>query len=52
MAAAMAGEDREEEKQGAIRKVNALSYLWYQFTGKKTLKHNREVIGKRLPGLI
>ena len=29
MAAAMAGEDREEEKQGAIRKVNMLSYLWY-----------------------
>lgn len=29
MAAVMAGEDREEEEQGAIRKVNMLSNLWY-----------------------
>ena len=28
-AAAMAGEDREEEEQGAIKKINMLSYLWY-----------------------
>ena len=29
MAAAMVCEDREEEEQGAIRKVNMLPYLWY-----------------------
>ena len=39
MAAAMAGEDREEEEQGAIRKINMLSYLWYQFIGKKISKY-------------
>ena len=38
-AAAMAGEDREEKEQGSIRKVNILSYFWYQFTGKKVSKH-------------
>ena len=41
MAAAMAGEDREEEEQGAIRKVNMLSYLWYYFIEKKIPKHLR-----------
>ena len=39
MAAAMAGEDREEKEQDSIRKVNMLSYFWYQFTGKKVSKH-------------
>ena len=39
VAAAMAGEDREEEEQGAIRKVNMLSYLSYSFIGKKIPKH-------------
>ena len=38
MAAAMAGEDREEKEQDSIRKVNMLSYFWYQFTGKKVSK--------------
>jgi len=39
LTATMAGEDREEEEQGTIRKVNMLSYFSYQFTGKKISKY-------------
>ena len=42
IAAAMAGEDREEKEQGSIRKVNMLSYFWYQFIGKKGIETSHE----------